>query len=51
MKEMLTLRTKNIHFAHNRKIFVKTDIVAMGSPLGPVLVDIFMIELEKNTTT
>ena len=47
MKEMLTLCTKNVHFTYNRKIFVQTDGVAMGSPLGPVLADIFMTELEK----
>ena len=47
MKEMLTLCTKNVHFNQNRKIFVQTDRVAMGSPLGPVLADIFMRELEK----
>ena len=44
---MLTLCTKNVHFTYNRKIFVQTDGVAMGSPLGPVLADIFMTELEK----
>ena len=48
MKEMLTLCTKNVHFTYNRKIFVQTDGVAMGSPLGPVFADIFMIELEKS---
>ena len=47
MKEMLTLCTKNVHFTYNRKIFVQTDGVAMGSLLGPVFADIFMIELEK----
>ena len=47
MKEMLTLCTKNVHFTYNWKIFVQTDGVAMGSPLGPVLADIFMTELEK----
>ena len=47
MKEMPTLCTKNVHFTYNRKIFVQTDGVAMGSPLGPVLADIFMTELEK----
>ena len=44
MKEMLTLRTKNVHFTYNRKIFVQTDGVAIGSPLGPVSADIFMTE-------
>ena len=29
------------------KIFVQTDGVAMASPLGPILADIFMTELEK----
>ena len=47
MKEMLTLCTKNVHFTYNRKTFVQTNGVAMGSPLGPVLTDIFMTELEK----
>ena len=47
MKEMLTLCTKNVHFTYNRKIFVQTDGVAMGSPLGPVLADIIMTEIEK----
>ena len=37
MKEMLTLCTKNVDFTYNRKIFVQTNDVAMGSPLGPVL--------------
>ena len=48
MKEMLTLCTKIVHFTYNRKIFVQTDGVAMGSPLGPVFADILMIELEKS---
>ena len=47
MKEMLTLCTKNAHFTYNRKIFLQTDDVAMGSPIGLALVDIFMTELEK----
>ena len=47
MKKMLTLCTKNAHFTCSKKIFVQTDGVAMGSPLGSVLADIFMIELEK----
>ena len=47
IKEMLTLCTKNVHFTYNRKIFVQTDGVAMGSPFGSVLADIFITELEK----
>ena len=45
---MLLLCTKKVHFMFNDKTYIKTDDVAMGSPLGPVLVDIFMIELEMS---
>ena len=50
MKEILILCTKNIHFTFESgtHIHVQTDGVAMGSPLGPVLADIFMIELENS---
>ena len=45
MKELLLLCTKKVHFTFNGQIQV--DGVAMGSPLGLVLADTFMIELEK----
>ena len=48
MKELLILCTKNVHFTFNNVIKVQNDGVAMGSPLGPVLSDIFMIELETS---
>ena len=47
MKEMLILCTKNVHFTFESKAHVETDGVAMDSPLGLVLVDIFMTELEN----
>ena len=47
MKEMLTLCTKNVHFTFNGDIYLQTDGVAMGSPLGPVLAGIFMVHLER----
>ena len=47
MKELLLLRTKKVNFTINGKIYMHVDGVAMESPLGPVLADIFMIELEK----
>ena len=47
MKELLLLRTKKVNFAINGKIYMQVDGGAMGSPLGPVLADIFMIKLEK----
>ena len=47
MKELLLLCTKKVHFTFNGKIYMQVHSVAVGSPLGPVLGDIFMIELEK----
>ena len=47
MKELLLLCTKNVHFTFNNKIYRQTDGVAMGSPLGPVISGIFMVELER----
>ena len=46
MKEMLLLCTKDVHFLFNDEIYQQTDGVAMGSPLGPILAGIFMVELE-----
>ena len=43
MKELLILCTKNVPFTFDNVIKVQKDGVAMGSPLGPVLSDIFMI--------
>ena len=48
LKVMLLLCTKKVHFTFNGKTYIQTDGVAMGSPLGPVLTDFFMIELEKS---
>ena len=48
MKEILLLCTKNVHFTFNGQIYIQVDGVAMGSPLVPLLADIFMIELERS---
>ena len=48
MKEMLILCTKNVHYIFESRIYVQTDGIALGSPLGPVLADIFMIQLENS---
>ena len=48
MKEILILSTKNVHFTFEFRTYVQTDGVPMGSPLGPVLADIVMIELENS---
>ena len=36
-----------VHFTFESRTYVQTDGVAMGSPLEPVLAEIFMIELEN----
>ncbi len=48
MKELLLFCTRNVHFSFGRQIYVQVDGVAMGSPLGPVLANIFMVELERS---
>lgn len=47
MKELLLLCTKSVIFSFNNELYNQTDGVAMGSPLGPVLANIFMVELER----
>ena len=46
MRNLLLLFTKNVHFCFGGDIYQQNDGVAMGSPLGPVLAGIFMVELE-----
>jgi hypothetical protein len=48
MRELLETCTKEMHFSFNGDIFRQIDGVAMGSPLGPVIANIFMVELEKS---
>ena len=48
MKDTLMLCTKNVHFSMNGDIYLKIDGVAMGSPLGPILAGIFMVELGRS---
>ena len=44
IKELLNLCTKSVHFTFGGNIYVQNDGVAMGSPLGPILANIFMVE-------
>ena len=47
MKELLELCTKSLHFSFNGRLYQQVNGVAMGSPLGPVLANTFMSELEE----
>ena len=46
MEKLLYLCTKHVHFSHGRGIYIQVDEEAMESPIGPVLANIFMTELE-----
>ena len=48
MNNLVTLCTKNIQFTFNNDIYQQKDGVAMGSPLGPVLAGIIMVELQNS---
>ena len=45
---MLILCTKGVYFTFNEEVYKQTNGVAMGLPLGPVLADIFTVELQNN---
>ena len=47
MKKLLLICTKEMHFSFNGRMYQQIDGVAMGSPLGPVIANIFMSELEQ----
>ena len=47
MKDLLYLCTKHVHFTYGGKIYIQIDRVAMGSQLGPLSANIFMISLDK----
>ena len=45
-KKLLYLCTKHVHFSYGGRIYIQVDGVAIGSPLGPVLANISMTELD-----
>ena len=47
-KELLELAIFDSHFLFNSKLYKQVDGCAMGSPLGPVLANIFMGHLESS---
>ncbi|CAF4094271.1 unnamed protein product, partial [Rotaria magnacalcarata] len=47
LKWLLDISTKDSHFICNEKLYCQTEGIAMGSPLGPLLVDIYINYLES----
>ena len=47
-KELLSLATKDSHFIFDETLYKQIDVVAMGSPLSPILANVFLIYHEKN---
>ena len=47
MKELFYLCTKNVYFCFNNEIHIQNDGVANVSPMGSVLANAFMVELER----
>ena len=45
---LLNLATKESFFTFNNKFFIQADGVAMGSPPGPILANIFLSYYEEN---
>ena len=50
-KKLLELAVKENHFIFNDQLYDQIDGVAMGSPLGPTLANVFMCALEQNFLT
>ena len=48
IKGLLLLCTKNVNFTFQNNVYQQKDGVAMVSPLGPILVGIFIVELERD---
>ena len=46
LKTLLEMSVCHIPFRFLDKVYIQTDGVAMGSPLGPILADLFMSKLE-----
>ncbi|VDL88330.1 unnamed protein product [Schistocephalus solidus] len=42
LRELLTRYTKNVQFLCNGQLYKQTDGIAMCSPLGPSLANVFM---------
>ncbi|BHF79088.1 hypothetical protein SprV_0602220500 [Sparganum proliferum] len=49
LKELLTQCTQNVQFLCNGQLYRQIDGVAMGSPLGPFLANVFMGKVEQTS--
>ena len=47
-RDLLNLATKESFFTFNNKFYIELDGVAMGSPLGPIMANIFLSHHEEN---
>ena len=47
-KEFFSLATIDWHFVFDGTLYKQIDAVAMGSPLGPLLANVFLVYREKN---
>ena len=47
LRRLLLMCTENVQFKFNGQIYRQNDGVAMGSPLGPLLADVFLSKLEN----
>ena len=48
LKKLLFEATSEVEFSFNDQLYWQTDGVAMGSPLGPILANIFMGYLQSS---
>ena len=48
LKQLLELCTKEMHFTYDNKLYRQVNGVSMGSCLGPIFANIFMVELERD---
>ena len=49
--ELMNFATTSVEFSFNNKMYKQVDGVAMGSPLGPVLANIFVGYYEQRLVT
>ena len=47
-RDLINLATKESFFTFSNKFYIQVDGVAMGSPLGPILANIFLSHHEEN---